>query len=104
MSTGRCDAMRVALARAKPADRRRRSDSGWRTRSRPTLGIAGTPTVRAISVRGISRTVDQAASGSTGDGSVIEVAAEPAGALTATTGSAVDQMSVPWKCERLEFG
>ena len=68
-----------------------------------TLGIDGTPTVRASRVRGVSRTVDQAVSGSTGDGSVSRYRPSqpvPCGA----SGSPVDQMSVPRKCERLEFG
>ena len=66
------------------------------------MGIDGTPTVRASSVRGISRLVDQAVSGSTGDGSVSRYRPSqpvPCG----DRGSPVDQMSVPSKCDRLEF-
>jgi hypothetical protein len=64
--------------------------------------MAGTPTVRDNSVRGISRTVDHAVSGSTGDGSRSRYRPSqpvPCG----DAGSPVDQMSVPSKCERLEF-
>jgi hypothetical protein len=51
---------------------------------------------------GKSRNVDQPASGSTGGGKTSRYRpSQPAPAEFA--GFAVDQMSVPWKCERLEF-
>ncbi len=66
-------------------------------------GMAGTATVRPSSARGVSRTVFQPASESTGCGSVsryLPSHPSPCG----ERGSAEFQMSVPSKCDRLEFG
>ena len=61
--------MRVALSRAN-CDFRPTPVFGLANAYPCADGIDGTPTVRACSVRGISRFVDHAVSGSTGDGSV----------------------------------
>src|ERR687898_761759 len=92
--------MRSALFRAKTASA---AVLGPANAYPLTLGIDGAPTVRARSVRGVSRTVDHADSGSTGEGSVSRYRPSqpvPCG----VRGSPVDQISVPSKCDRLEFG
>ena len=59
--------MRVALWRADSASA---PPFGLANAYCATFGIEGTPTVLASSVRGVSRAVDHAVSGSTGGGSV----------------------------------
>ena len=87
--------MRVAAARSFSASQRRSGCEGCKVRA---SGIAGTPTVaRHQRPRRLARRVpaDQRVARN------VEVSAEPAVARRA--GSAMPQMSKPWKCDRLEF-
>ena len=76
--------------------------SGSETRSSAGLTIDGTATARACSARGVSPLVFQAASGSIGAGIESRYRPSQPGPWT-DSGFAVDQMSVPSKCDRLEF-
>ena len=90
-----------------------RTDARFSTNAPPTIfasdSVVGRSTSSATyrsrsasSVRGTSRCVDQPASGSTGGGSASRYRpSQPA--PVAFAGLAVDQMSVPRKCDRLEF-
>src|SRR5439155_3388014 len=98
-STGTCDEIFVAVSRASCASA---PGLGLANAYCATLGIDGTPTVRACSTWGVSLVVDQPISGSTGDGIVSRYRPSQPGPCD-NCGFAVDQMSVPWKCDRLEF-
>jgi hypothetical protein len=66
------------------------------------FGIDATETAGDCSARGASASVFHATSGSIGRGSVARYwPSHPGPALF--NGLAVAQISVPWKCDRLEF-
>src|SRR5579862_2891099 len=67
-----------------------------------TLGIDATETVGDCSVCGVSTVVFHASSGLAGGGSVARYFPTQPGPWV-FNGFAVDQMSVPWKWERLEL-
>src|ERR1700722_17277819 len=96
---GTCVLMRIAVDRSAAA-------------SAPTLGLAneycrgsvmaGTATCAVCSTCGVSAVVFHPTSGSTGEGSESRYRPTQPRACV-LLGSAVDQMSVPSKCERLWF-
>src|SRR6185295_11174688 len=99
LSTGTCDAMLTAAERSRTASF---PVFGLLKAYRFTLGIDATDTDDDWSACGVSPVVFHATSGSSGGGSAARY--RPTHPLPAGfDGFAVDQMSVPEKCERLEF-